>query len=268
MAISGRCVRWATLTGFLIFLLFSGRPQEALASYYEVTASGSWSSFSSNSSTLYDDNGLWSFSFDLPASLNLSSTTSSFQTSSVSSSYQGLTTYQAENFQFNNNSPGSIELVNEAGSFTSSTGAFGGGTFNYSGGITFGTSSTNSGRNGLLFETCLSGCQTAPTQFGPDGFIVTLGSNLPANGILLTSSTDTTGNSLNLFSGNIDLNFDNSLGTGSGTMTIESLPGQIPGTGQGTLAATPEPASWLLFGTGMLLMGGVAVRRRERLNRI
>ncbi|MDA8028099.1 MAG: PEP-CTERM sorting domain-containing protein [Nitrospiraceae bacterium] len=267
---------WATLTGFLIFLLFSGRPQEALANYYEVTASGTWSTFSQDTASVFSsnggNNGNWEFSFDLPASLTLSSQTNSLSTSSgLVFSYPGLTTYQAQNFQLNNLASTQDAFVNQSGSHSGTFGSFGSGTFYYSGGITFGTGSTISGGvsgfsdNGFLFETCLSGCQTEPSLYGPDGFFVSVPGT---NGILLSSSTDTTGNSLNLFSGNIDLNLDGGAGIGSGTMSITEFSGQIPGTGQGTLAATPEPASWLLFGTGMLLMGGVAVRRRERLNRI
>ena len=270
MAILGRYVRWATLTGFLIFLLFSGRPQEARASYLEVTASGTWSTFSQDTASVFSSNGSvggsWEFSFDLPTSLTLSSQTNSLSTTSgFVFSYPGLTTYQAKNFQLNNLASTQDAFVNQSGSHSGTFGSFGSGTFTYSGGITFGTGSTISGGvsgitdNGFLFETCLSGCQTDPSQYGPDGFFVSVPGT---NGILLTSSSATTGNSLDLFSGNIDLNLDGGAGTGAGTMSITEFSGQIPGTGQGTLAATPEPSTWLLFGTGILLMGGVLLRKK------
>ena len=273
MTIRGTFVRKGTLLGFLVFLLLFESPHIAQASYYEVSASGTWSSFSSSSYSGFDNNGNWEFSFDLPSSLNLSSGTNALTETSGSNvfSYSGLTTSQAKNFQVNNLSPSESKFVNQSGSFSGSFGAFGSGTFAYTGGITFGTGGSTSGLislpdNGLLFETCISGCQTTPTKYGPDGFMVSLTSGLPSNGILLTSSTATTGNSLDLFTGDINLNYDGGSGVGSGTMTISLNPGQLPGTG--TVSATPEPASWLLLGTGLLFMGGLALRKEGRLSRI
>lgn len=268
MAITGRCVRWAALTSFLISLLFSGSLQEARASYYEVTGSGTWTTFSQGTSTLFDNNGGWEFSFFLPSNITLSSETNSLTSSGLNFSYPGLTTYQATNFQLNGLTPSQDAFVNQSGSHSGTFGQYGSGTFTYSGGVTFGTGSTGSGGisdNGLLFETCLSGCQTDSSKYGPDGFFVSLESGIPSNGILLASSTATTGNSLDLFTGSIDLNLDGGAGVGTGTMSISEFSGQIPGTGPGTLAATPEPGSWLLFGTGILLMVGAVFRKKALL---
>ena len=71
MEIRGRFGRLASLTGFLIFLWFSISPQEARANYYEVTGSGTWTTFSQNTASVFDNNGGWNFSFDLPTSLTL-----------------------------------------------------------------------------------------------------------------------------------------------------------------------------------------------------
>lgn len=265
MSLRKNSLRWAGLLSGLIFTIFFVNQHVAQASYYEISGSGTWTTFSSSSYSGFDNSGNWQFSFDLPSSLTLTSGTNSLVTSSGTLlSYPGLTTYQAQLFNFNNLTSSQDEFVNQSGSHSGSFGSIGTGTFTYTGGITFGTGGNTFGTislpaNGFLVETCLSGCQTDPSEYGADGFFVSLASNTPSNGILLSSSTETTGNSLNLFSGNIDLNLDGGAGIGTGMMDISLISGSLPGTG--TLSATPEPSSWFLMGTGLLFMGGLALRK-------
>ena len=219
------------ILSFLFFPLSA-----AYASYYEISGTGTWSSFSLSTGTIYDNNKSWTFSFDLPDPFSSPTQNTSITTSTGTSvySYSGPTTYGAANFQFNGEPSSQIELVNPPGSFTGSFGSLGPGTYDYSGGITFGTG-TSSNTDGFFFNTCLSGCQTSPLQYAPDGIVITLGNG---GGPILTSS------GLSTFTNqSINLNLDNNLGVGSGSLLIGLESGQIPGTSSSTPSATPEPST-------------------------
>ena len=244
----------ATL-GFLILSFSFFRFSTAYASYYEISGSGTWTTTPPTISALYTNNGSWNFSFDLPSSFTLSAgiTSASTNLSGIIFTYSGSTTYDATNFQFNNQLSSQIEFVNTSGSFSGTLGPDGSGTYAYSGGITFGTSA-NSNQDGFLFETCLSGCQISPTLYGPDGFVITLANG----GGPILSSSDT----LAAATDSIDLSFNGGLGTGTGSLIIGLESGQIPGSPSSTPSATPEPSTLALFGTGILLLGYTAYRRK------
>ena len=263
MKFPGHVLNRTILFATVLFVFFFKDVPIVHASYYEIAGSGTCSSFPSSGSSGYENNGNWGFSFDLPSSLSLSSQINRASTSSSPNifSYTGLTTYQATDFQLNNNALIG-DLVSSPGTFTGSLGQNGTGTFKYSGGITFGTNPSSSS-DGFLFENCLPGCQTDPSKYGPDGFVITLQNpSQTKDGILLTSTTFTTGNSLNVGSYSVDLNFDGTSGTGVGILDMQLLPGQQPGT-SGGISPAPEPSAIALFGTGILFTGVMACRRKK-----
>jgi hypothetical protein len=67
----------------------------------------------------------------------------------------------------------------------------------------------------------------------------------------------TSGMSLQLFFNKIPIYFNNMLGSGNSGVS------ETANFGHGTMAATPEPASLLLFGIGWLLLGLVLRLRRR-----
>ena len=263
MKFPGHVLNRAIFFATALFVLSFGSVPIVHASYYEIAGSGTWSTFSSSGSSGYENNGNWGFSFDLPSSLSLSSQTNRASISSSTNifNYTGLTTYQATDFQLNNNALIG-DLVSSPGTFTGTLGQNGTGTFKYSGGITFGTT-PHSSLDGFLFENCLPGCQTDPSKYGPDAFVITLKEpTQTSDEILLTSTTITTGNGLNVGSYSVDLNFDGTSGTGVGTLDVQLLPGQQPGA-SGGISPAPEPSAIALFGTGIFLIGVMACRREK-----
>ncbi|MEC4684004.1 MAG: PEP-CTERM sorting domain-containing protein [Nitrospirota bacterium] len=246
-----RVILFATM----LFAIFLGNVPKAHANYYLIEGGGQWFNSSSGlpSADLNNTDG-WNFSFDLPIPLSLSTPTNSYTINGITNSYSGSTTYQAQNFNFNyyslpNGTTTSSEtLVTVPGTFQISSNS----TTTYSGGITFGNTASD---NGLMFSFCTPGCQQYPNKYGPDGLVISLPSG--------SDVMNTTGNTLNQIYYFNDLNWsiDGGLAAANtGTLFIGIESGSIPGT---SLAATPEPSTLALFGTGILLMGVMAYRRKN-----
>lgn len=232
----------------LVFSVFLAVTQVANATVL-VEGTGTWSSIENGLTSTYGNQGTnWTFSFDLPNPITANPTiqatnfTSTFASSSSSP-------------------PIPVSLAETSGTVNITNGPSINGnqitTYNYRGGVWFnpdslyylgGTvSQTGSQENGLSMNLCENtGCP------GVDALYIT-GANLFSNGSTLTLGT---------FS-NMSVSLDAGGALGSATVTVST----ITGNGSGGVSATPEPSTIALFGTGILLMGGLALKKKGLLNR-